>query len=220
MAEKKHVQIVKQGSAALDAWRLEQPDATLDLQDANLAGCDLSERDLSGAKLRRANLAGCDLWNTKLDGSDLRHCSLPGAKLKATSGLRRAMLAGTDLHDAELPESITATDLSLPTNLPEAIGYTRHLFWWLLAVCFFCWLSIGATRDADLIVNQGRMSLPIFNVEFPIVAFYWLAPVVVHFHPARRISLGRGCLVFGHPDLTFVTSVAMIVVWTRQSKRS
>jgi uncharacterized protein YjbI with pentapeptide repeats len=86
------------------------------------------------------------------------------------------MLAGCDLQGAKLPASFRAEALTEPQSLPDAINYTRHLFWWLLAVCFFCWLSIGATRDVELIVNQGQLSLPVFGVEFPVVAFYWLAP--------------------------------------------
>ena len=50
-----HVEIVKQGAAALSQWRGGYPDITLDLEGADLAGLDLSAIRLRGANLRGAN---------------------------------------------------------------------------------------------------------------------------------------------------------------------
>lgn len=187
MANKKHVKVVKQGQAAIATWRGEHPDVVLDLADANLAGTDLSRCDLTGATLRGADLSDCNLAEANLTDAKLLHCSLARAKLVDADGLNSKTLGGSNLDAAELPAELPDSSFGLPLNLREATNYTRHLFWWLLAVCFFCWLSIGATRDVELIVNQGRLVLPVFGVAFPIVAFYWLAPplligMYIYFH--------------------------------------
>jgi len=46
-----HVEVVKQGAAALIQWRDGHPDITLDLEGADLAGLDLSAIRLRGATL-------------------------------------------------------------------------------------------------------------------------------------------------------------------------
>ena len=50
MANPEHVELVKQGAKAIDAWRVENPKTVLDMSNADLRGADLGNADLSNAK--------------------------------------------------------------------------------------------------------------------------------------------------------------------------
>ena len=83
---------------AVDCARLEP--------EANLAGCDLSGRDLGfsdlrGANLTRANLDGANLLGARLQGATLIEATLRGADLTA-SYLQNALLRGADLRSATM----------------------------------------------------------------------------------------------------------------------
>ena len=70
MANDEHVALLKQGVAAWNAWRAENPDIRPNLSGAhlseeNLRGADLSQGDLRGAVLRAANSARrTSAWRT------------------------------------------------------------------------------------------------------------------------------------------------------------
>src|SRR5882762_9095731 len=66
MANKKHVELLRQGVKAWNAWREKEPSVKPDLSGANLRG----------ANLRRANLKTANLWR-----ADLRKANLSKAAL-------------------------------------------------------------------------------------------------------------------------------------------
>jgi len=66
MANDEHVRLLKQGVAAWNAWRDENPDIHPKLLEANL-----NEADLLGANLSRANL-----WEANLSGANLSEANL------------------------------------------------------------------------------------------------------------------------------------------------
>lgn len=106
MANPEHVAIVKQGAAAIAAWRAQQSSyVMLDLAGTDFGGANLSGSDLSGANLRDANLAGTDLHRANLFmalliGADLTGANLLGAKLLGTilfnADFRGCTLFGAD----------------------------------------------------------------------------------------------------------------------------
>lgn len=121
MADPHHLELVQQGTAAVNIWRGEHTDTPLDLSEAslskvNLAKADLSNADLSGANLILADLSEADLRNADLTKTDLvkaKLCkaNLSGALLKETNlvladlseaDLRMARLTGTNLRQANL----------------------------------------------------------------------------------------------------------------------
>jgi uncharacterized protein YjbI with pentapeptide repeats len=86
MANDEHVALLKQGVAAWNAWRDENPGTRPDLSEANLREANLSGTNLRGANLReaglsKANLSGADLSGANLFWACLNHADLTGADL-------------------------------------------------------------------------------------------------------------------------------------------
>ncbi len=108
MADGQHLAILKQGRAAWNQWRTQnpkaQPDLTwADLTCANLLRANLAVADLTGAKLTRADVTGANLHRANLTVADLTGADLTRADLTEVN------FAVADLTEAKLPMA----DLSL-----------------------------------------------------------------------------------------------------------
>jgi len=116
MANREHLDMLKQGVAAWNRWRRSNPkihpdlarvnlDAAnlivVDLSGANPFGINLNGADLSRSDLRQAELNGADLSSADLSGADLSRSALIGANLSGAD-LSGADLSGTDLRGANL----------------------------------------------------------------------------------------------------------------------
>ncbi len=66
MAKKEHLNLLKQGVDAWNAWRKEHSDIQPDLREAQLLRANLSEAELSAADLRWSNLRNAVLNRTNL----------------------------------------------------------------------------------------------------------------------------------------------------------
>jgi uncharacterized protein YjbI with pentapeptide repeats len=91
----------------------------LDLSDANLSGAKLWTANLSGADLRNVNLSGANLRNANLSGANLSDADLSGAKLWGAK-LGGANLSDADLRGAELCSADFSGANLRHTNLSEA----------------------------------------------------------------------------------------------------
>jgi uncharacterized protein YjbI with pentapeptide repeats len=134
MANDEHVALLKQGVAAWNAWRNENPDIVPDLRREHLSGMNLTEANLieanlsgaylHGAFLFRANLSGANLCGTQLIEAHLRGATLNGANLSGAV-LSEAELSGVNLSGANLSRAVLfkaylgGADLS-GANLSEA----------------------------------------------------------------------------------------------------
>jgi uncharacterized protein YjbI with pentapeptide repeats len=124
MANDEHVALLKQGVAAWNAWRDENPhvhpnlsetDLRAILINANLSGANLSGADLNGAILTNANLSGANL-----NGAFLFQANLAGANLSGATMLHRTNLSGAFLRRTNLSGAILCgADFSL-TELTRA----------------------------------------------------------------------------------------------------
>jgi TIR domain/Pentapeptide repeats (8 copies) len=104
MANEEHLARLKQGVAAWNAWREENPKIRPDLSKADLTGEDLSGANLSGAILSDANLTGAFLSGATLCDAILDEANLTGAYL-GKANFSRAMLIEANLTGAYLGEA-------------------------------------------------------------------------------------------------------------------
>ena len=127
MANMELVQIVKRGRDAVAAWREENPNTPMDLNECymshsripmvNLRGADLRNGDFMGAMVRRADLSNSYMNNVHFYRADLREADMsraiaPGANLRGAD-LRNANLAGINLDGATLSEAnLSGADLT------------------------------------------------------------------------------------------------------------
>jgi len=107
MATEEHLELVRRGAEALNEWRAQHPEVTLDLSKASLRRANLARANLSGA-----DFSGSDLEWADVRWADLIDASLSDAKLVRAdfhkADFRRANLARADLSHANLEDANVA----------------------------------------------------------------------------------------------------------------
>ncbi len=114
-------------------------------------------------------------WKPNLADVDLTETDLNGVDLSDTRNLRPAQLAGADLTGAVLPEGF---DFGLKT-VEATVKNARTLMIALLLGCGYCWLTISATTDVQLVLNSSTSKLPLIGTEVPLFDFYFAAPLLI-----------------------------------------
>jgi uncharacterized protein YjbI with pentapeptide repeats len=99
MADGEQVAKLRQGVAAWNTWRRDNPTIRPDLSGITLEGTDFSGVNLSGANLGGANLNRIYFIRASLSGANLSGASLIDATLVD------ANLSGANLSGAKLPEA-------------------------------------------------------------------------------------------------------------------
>ena len=102
MADRSQVGLLKRGPQVWNAWRVEQPEATVDLSGGALRGLDLTGADLSGADLQRADLRGAVLKGANLTGARLGGANLFKAILDDADLNNSDLLGAQFIHCAQL----------------------------------------------------------------------------------------------------------------------
>ncbi len=109
MANRDHVEILRQGRSMWYQWHIRHPDEKLDLQGAYLSEVDIGSIDLRGVDLSKAHLD-----QVKFDYTDLREANLSGARIRncqfTNSSLSGANFNSSDLfhttfHDVDLRQA-------------------------------------------------------------------------------------------------------------------
>jgi Pentapeptide repeats (8 copies) len=138
-ADSEHIDILRRGPAAWNAWRRQHPLAIpnltrislsvserqmgpmnggpINLASARLRRASLRFATLSRANLEGADLSGADLTDARLDGVNLSNADLTEATLNHTD-FAGARLAGSNLCGADLTCARNLT----PAQLAEAVG--------------------------------------------------------------------------------------------------
>ena len=103
VADSKHIEILRRGPRAWNAWRRDNPSHIPNLDDAALS---LSERQLGPINggpinLKAARMQRAFFWSANLSAGDLESADLSGANL-AYARLDRANLKGANLQGAVL----------------------------------------------------------------------------------------------------------------------
>jgi len=157
---------------------------TADLRGATLIGTDFQGARLVGARLdpsvsrwQEDGQERTEERRTNVAHADFRGSDLSDADLSDVVGLQAQALAGAALTNAKLPEAILKFEGL--AHVAEIAKIARPIFLALLLGCVYGWLTIGKTTDASLVTNSSASSLPIIETEIPIVAFYWVAPLVL-----------------------------------------
>jgi len=122
MANPEHLQILKQGGEAWNAWRGQKKGIRPDLDGANLGGANLGGANLIGANLGGANLSFAHLSDAHLSDAHLSHADLRGAHLRDAdlggANLNHAVLTEADISRVELYDTIFGdTDLTAVQGL-------------------------------------------------------------------------------------------------------
>ncbi len=124
MADPEHVGILKQGVAAWNAWRDDNPDIRPDLCGANLGDANLINANLRGADIIEANICHAALINTNLSRANLSGANLNSADLSKAdlrgARLREANLSRASLREANLIEANLSGATLSRTNLDGA----------------------------------------------------------------------------------------------------
>jgi uncharacterized protein YjbI with pentapeptide repeats len=104
MANPEHLERLRQGVAAWNAWREKHPNFQPDLTEANLAEADL-RACYSGGRLRRVNLSEANLNRANLNRANLTGAVLGGTILNEAI-LNEAILIGANLTKANLSRAV------------------------------------------------------------------------------------------------------------------
>jgi uncharacterized protein YjbI with pentapeptide repeats len=174
-----------------------------DLREADLSGAILNGAILSGAKLVETKMPGAKLDNARFLRADLTNASLVGAEVTEEVLKKQVERADGDteyeLHaeKIKLPDATVAstnfgmsnlTSTQLPAslnefrdtlkNVEEISKNARTIYFSMIALCAFVLLTVAATTDAQLILDNIRLKLPIINAEVSVVLFYICAPTL------------------------------------------
>jgi len=98
MANKEHIDLIKESVDAWNRWRKQNPQIQPDLEGADLQGCNLSRANLKGALLCKANLQDTNLYQADLEV--IVECSEgQNERYFATSSLERKVLTNASYAD-------------------------------------------------------------------------------------------------------------------------
>lgn len=165
MANREHVERLKQGVEVWNRWREENPDVVPDLSEANLLNADLRGANLSKANLREANLCIANLSYANFFEADLRRANLRKVELEETN-LARADLSGADFVLANIKHAEFFSANLHGVNFIES-NITRARFHWSnldKAIFGFTVLSnilFKETKCLETTIHKGPSTLGI-----------------------------------------------------------
>jgi uncharacterized protein YjbI with pentapeptide repeats len=175
MGDQEQLDLLRQGVAVWNSWRMANTSVAIDLSRANLGGADLREANLSGVDLRQADLRGGYLRQANLSGAVLRHANLSGAYLRQAN-LSGAVLRHANLTEANLTEANLHGANLQSANLQRAV--LRHarlvetrLEQANLSGCAVYGISVwevnlrGATQENLIITRPQQTTITVDNLE-------------------------------------------------------
>jgi uncharacterized protein YjbI with pentapeptide repeats len=138
MANKEHLEILRQGVRTWNAWRARHPkmgpDLTnADLRNARLRGVNFADANLSGANLNRANLKRAKLVHANLHNINLKSTDLTEADLSYSflreSNLSHAIIVETNLNKSNISGSrvygVSIWNISIDNALQSDLIITK-----------------------------------------------------------------------------------------------
>lgn len=119
MADKKHIEVFRQGIKCWNDWREQNPNVQPDLSHENLAGWNATGITQWDMGADGVNLENANLWNTDLSGAGLIFANLKNAIL-IQSNLEKAWLIGASLEKANLLNANLRNTNLTNANLEDA----------------------------------------------------------------------------------------------------
>lgn len=120
MANQEHLEILKQGVAAWNEWKIQADIQKIkpDLTKADLSGANLKEVNFRFTRLCSANLSGANLeralfFTSNLNGANFSHANLKGSQIVSSD------LYWTNLSNANLSESAIFVSALVETLVDE-----------------------------------------------------------------------------------------------------
>jgi hypothetical protein len=170
MANPEHLEILKQGSAVWNKWRVAYPEIRTEisgpypfiaeLRGANLSGTQLRGADLSGADLSDADLSSADLSNSNLSGANLSSANLSSANINATD-MSYASLLGTNLGGANLSgANLYSTDMRYVNFLGARLSGTNFNNA-SLSGAIFASVNLGEVEGLETVKHLGPSEISI-----------------------------------------------------------
>jgi uncharacterized protein YjbI with pentapeptide repeats/cellulose biosynthesis protein BcsQ len=152
-----------------------------DLSEVSAVGADFSGANLQGsslqyANLTRANLVDAILRDANLHGAKLQHTDLRRADLSTAQNLNEQHVAGANLADVKVPESLREFE-----NLSEARGVALALarLHSVLFLAFVYVVAAVAGIDDRELLGVAELRLPIFGLKLSPVLFFVLVPTLL-----------------------------------------
>ena len=177
MANQEHLDLLKQGSSAWYAWRVQHKEVEPDLSGADLSRADLSRADLSRANLFDADLIGANLTEANLSDAFLQNANLSDATLFVANlsnvTLREAFLmfanlSNANLFGANLSDATLYGATLVGTNFTDAILTGCHIY----GIAAWKVKLTGATQDSLVITPEDEPEITVDNLK--IAQFIYL----------------------------------------------
>lgn len=149
----------------------------VDLSGLKLDNANLSKINLTNTNFSHSSLQEADLQNSNLDGARFHEAELSSAQLDGSRDVAIRNLSGADLSYTTLPSAI-----DLDESLPELETITQSAagtFQIMLIGCAIAWVTIATTKDFSLLSNSEQTTLPLIEIELPLIAYYLVAPLVL-----------------------------------------
>lgn len=137
------------------------------LTPANFENTNLTKADFTEFNFQNSNLSGADFRDATLHKANLIHTKTVGTSF-----------GGANLTNAKLPEAFKDWFDGLKA-VEDSSRITRTLFISFLAVIAFCFLTIAATTDFQLLSNSSSFPLPLFQVLVSTKSFYLVTPGII-----------------------------------------
>ncbi|MFQ5710055.1 MAG: pentapeptide repeat-containing protein, partial [bacterium] len=171
-----------------------------DLRKANFSGAVLNEATFSGANLNQANFLGADLTNAILaaqpdaanartdsatqseqkDSDAVGQASSPGSSAQLDATLAGTHFAMAQLTGARVPSSVKIFADTLD-KIADTAKNARSVFVALISLCAYLLLTTASTTDAQIVLHNSRIDLPIIAANMPASLFFVGTVLVILF---------------------------------------
>ena len=161
MAIPQHLEVLKQGVAAWNKWREDNPGEEPDLAGANLSKADLKQANFRETDLRWADLTRSNLSGAYLNRADLRRANLSQAVFKkatlSEANLSETYLSGADFREADLKKAFfIRSDLS-SVDLSKSDCQRADFRWAYLIKARFNGANLGGANLIEANLTKAEL---------------------------------------------------------------